>query len=146
MLAQKLLSIMYSDVETLLEKAEMLKARDRPERAEIYEMWAGRVYAFISFKEMVNESTELIISSNCVYSDSDREIINAANECVQKMKYSTFIVEYTIEIEEDEPLDDDGALVTEIESVEVASGRAFPIKVPGSKTVYFTKNKVPTIE
>ena len=123
-----------------------MKARGEPQRASISKLRAAREAAFISFKEMVNESTELIISSNCVYSDSDREIISAANECVQKMKYSTFIVEYTIEIEEDEPLDDDGASVTEIESVEVASGRAFPIKVPGSKTVYFTKNKVPTIE
>ena len=131
---------------TFLHTADSLKARGEPQRAAISKLRAAREAAFISFKEMVNESTELIISSNCVYSDSDREIINAANECVQKMKYSTFIVEYTIEIEEDEPLDDDGALVTEIESVEVASGRAFPIKVPGSKTVYFTKNKVPTIE
>ena len=133
-------------VRSFLQQEEMLNAWDRRDRAKIYGMWAGREDAFISFKEMANESTELMKSSNCVYSDSDREIILAANECVQKMKYSTFIVEYTIEIEEDEPLDDDGALVTEIESVEVASGRAFPIKVPGSKTVYFTKNKVPTIE
>jgi len=130
MLAQKLLSIMYSDVETLLEKAEMLKARDRPERAEIYEMWAGRVYAFISFKEMVNESTEL--SSKYVYSDSDRGIIHAANERVQKMNYSTFLVLFNFPCQ--------------IKSVEVASGGAFPIKVPGSKTVFFAMNKVPTIE
>jgi len=132
MLAQKLLSIMYSDVETLLEKAEMLKARDRPERAEIYEMWAGRVYAFISFKEMANESTELMKSSNCVYSDSDRGIIHAANERVQKMNYSTFLVLFNFPCQ--------------IKSVEVASGGAFPIKVPGSKTVFFAMNKVPTIE
>ena len=130
MLAQKLLSIMYSDVETLLEKAEMLKARDRPERAEIYEMWAGRVYAFISFKEMVNESTEL--SSKYVYSDSDRGIIHAANERVQKMNYSTFLVLFNFPCQ--------------IKSLEVASGGAFPIKVPGSKTVFFAMNKVPTIE
>ena len=130
MLAQKLLSIMYSDVETLLEKAEMLKARDRPERAEIYEMWAGRVYAFISFKETVNESTEL--SSKYVYSDSDRGIIHAANERVQKMNYSTFLVLFNFPCQ--------------IKSVEVASGGAFPIKVPGSKTVFFAMNKVPTIE
>ena len=130
MLAQKLLSIMYSDVETLLEKAEMLKARDRPERAEIYEMWAGRVYAFIAFKEMVNESTEL--SSKYVYSDSDRGIIHAANERVQKMNYSTFLVLFNFPCQ--------------IKSLEVASGGAFPIKVPGSKTVFFAMNKVPTIE
>jgi len=130
MLAQKLLSIMYSDVETLLEKAEMLKARDRPKRAEIYEMWAGRVYAFISFKEMVNESTEL--SSKYVYSDSDRGIIHAANERVQKMNYSTFLVLFNFPCQ--------------IKSLEVASGGAFPIKVPGSKTVFFAMNKVPTIE
>ena len=130
MLAQKLLSIMYSDVETLLEKAEMLKARDRPERAEIYEMWAGRVYAFIAFKEMVNESTEL--SSKYAYADSDRGIIHAANERVQKMNYSTFLVLFNFPCQ--------------IKSVEVASGGAFPIKVPGSKTVFFAMNKVPTIE
>ena len=129
MLAQKLLSIMYSDVETLLEKAEMLKARDRPERAEIYEMWAGRVYAFISFKEMVNESTEL--SSKYAYSDSDRGTIHAANERVQKMNYSTFLVLFNFPCQ--------------IKSLEVASGGAFPIKVPGSKTVFFAMNKVPTI-
>ena len=121
---------MYSDVETLLEKAEMLKARDRPERAEIYEMWAGRVYAFISFKEMVNESTEL--SSKYVYSDSDRGIIHADNERVQKMNYSTFLVLFNFPCQ--------------IKSLEVASGGAFPIKVPGSKTVFFAMNKVPTIE
>ena len=117
---------------SFLEKEEMLKAWDRPERAKIYGMWAGREDAFISFKEMANESTELMKSSNCVYSDSDRGIIHAANERVQKMNYSTFLVLFNFPCQ--------------IKSVEVASGGAFPIKVPGSKTVFFAMNKVPTIE
>ena len=119
-------------VRSFLQQEEMLNTWDRRDRAKIYGMWAGREDAFISFKEMANESTELMKSSNCVYSDSDRGIIHAANERVQKMNYSTFLVLFNFPCQ--------------IKSVEVASGGAFPIKVPGSKTVFFAMNKVPTIE
>ena len=115
---------------TFLHTADSLKARGEPQRAAISKLRAAREAAFISFKEMVNESTEL--SSKYAYADSDRGIIHAANERVQKMNYSTFLVLFNFPCQ--------------IKSVEVASGGAFPIKVPGSKTVFFAMNKVPTIE